>query len=256
MNNKKVYARVNEIPENFEEVNQRYKNGEINSSEAADLLGISRHTFKDWSELGLEVISKSEKIKNNFYYGADRKEDRLKLFNDHLYFIDFFIKKCVSVRDIPDKDDLKQELTIGLWEFTADYLKKYEGENFTAILRTRLKHILYHYRGKLYAEKRGYKKTESADTLLEGEDGENDLYDKYFRTDLNEVDEIVSKIFIEEWVDEAKLSNREKQAVYATIYGYTNREAAELFNCGKSTIQYAWSNAKEKLKITYLNWRH
>ena len=138
----------------------------------------------------------------------------------------------------------------------SDYLKKYEGENFTAILRTRLKHILYHYRGKLYAEKRGYRKTESADTLLEGQDGENDLYDKYFHTDFYEINEVIGKIFIEEWVNEAKLSNREKQTVYATICGYTNREAAKVFNCGKSTIQYAWANAKQKLKFTYLNWRN
>lgn len=251
MKKRSVYCRKIAIPENFGQISQLYKQGKVNAYEAADMLGISGDTFKRWLALGLEVITESENKKKELYYGDYRKDERLKLFNEYIYYVDSFMH-FEYIGDIPDKDDLRQELLIALWEFTADYLKKYEGEYFRGLLCVNLKHVLYHYRERIYASNRSIKFTLSLDININDEDN-NFLYEKYFSSPTDDIEETVMNIFMEEWVKAAKLTEREKQAVFSFLAGYTNRAAAEIFQCGKSTIQYAWINAKEKLKKAYLN---
>ena len=246
-----VYALKTEIPSNFSEVNKLFLQGNINRYEAGNMLGVSGNTFKRWSEIGIEVITESEKKKKKIYYGDYKKEMRLKLFNEHLNYVDSFMK-FTYLKDITDKDDLKQELIIALWEFTADYLNKYEGEYFIGMLCVRLTRALYHYRDKLYASKRNIKLTLSTDEIINNAE-DNNLYDKYFSSTKNDIAELLMNLFMEEWFEKAALTKRERQAVYAVLNDISNREAGKIFNCGKSTIQYAWKNAKQKLKATYRN---
>lgn len=249
---RKIYQRKIPIPDNFEQISQLYSEEIVNAYEAADMLGISGNTFKRWIKRGIEVITESDNKKKELYYGDYRKDERLKLFDEYFYYVDSFMR-FKYINDIPDKDDLRQELIISLWEFTADYLKEYSGEYFKGMLCVHLQHVLYHYREKLYSSTRNINCTFSIDASINNEE-DNYFYEKYYSSSYDGISDITMKIFLEEWFEAANLTEREKQAVYANLTGYTNRDAAKIFQCGKSTIQYAWTNAKEKLKEAYLNW--
>ncbi len=230
-----------QIPQNYDYIISQWQNGELNCTDAASQLDISHYTFRKYRKFSkIELEERKKEYQEKLYGKSDPKEyeKRQELFEEHLFYIDYFMRS-ENLYDIDDKEDLKQELVIHLWEFTKYYLDHYRKENFKNILHTSLRQSLYHYRVRIYAEKRGKKATEKKEDF--------EIYKRKIKAP-NAFQNLESKIDLEMLFLNAELSKKQVFVVKCYLCGFTNRYIENHFGISKSMVSYHYTQALKKMR--------
>lgn len=263
-----------QLPDNFEEVYQKYKSGEINAVKSGYLLGCTKGCFLNWvyhfekgtlylfNELWAKkyyerVVTDRRNfiwLDNNCSYSADLND----CVCSYDYRLALFLKEkgiCRKVintlkpKRIPDWQDLEQHLEIKFWEFTADFLDRYiekDYEEFIKIAFTHLKQCVWHYKDKLYNSKYDLSKTFSLEIHSTDCEEEKEIRHRGYEDDFS--NKIDTKVYLEDLIKKSNLSKKQKQCLKYLALGYSNRQASKFSKMSKSNIQYNQSNAIKKIR--------